>query len=408
MRRRSYHLLLGGILVVFLLTAVFVPTVAADSHNDSAAGNDRSYQLVHGYDNAQVISVEPIQGEEPVEEFYDATTASGDGESSVGTTRYQQDDKSVLMLYEGPDGVSVVAVHDRYHETRTEGTPGGSLSWNVSGLPEDGEWAVLDDDPGQLSGDDAHDDQFYIDEDHRRGVSEPDGEPPGEADALLSWVWSTGRTDGVAYRGLDSDVSITVTPDFNGESYHRYGDQRRPDVSPDDPSAPAGYNGTVDDWVAVVPTDDAAFDTEDFHHTHEPTTIRSTSAPARVRSMSLENESIDPGDSAEFSAVIENPGDTNWTHEASLRIGATEIQSRTVTVPAGEERTIEFTQEISQTGVYEVGVDDEQATLTVGDPDAADEESDEPTDEQAPGFGPVVAVVALCIAAVGSKLRTNA
>ena len=405
MRSRSPRLLLAGFLIVVLVTAVFVPTVAADSHNDSATATDQSYQLVHGYDTAQVITVDPIQGDEPVEEFYDAQEVSEDGESlsSMGTTAYQQDDKSMLMLYEGPEGVSLVAVHDRYHETRANGTTGGSVSWNVSGLPEDGEWAVIDDDPGQSSGDD----RFYTDTDHRDGLSEPDGEPPGQADALLSWVWSTGQTDGVAYRGLDQDVSITLSPGFNAESYHRYGDRRRPNSPPDDPTANPGYNGTVDDWVAVVPTDDAAFTTEDFHHTHEPTTIRSTSEPARLRTMRLENDSIDPGESVRVSAVIENPGEVAWTHEASLRIGDSEIQSRAVTVPAGEERTIEFSQEIAQTGVYEIGVDGEQATLTVGAPNSTDEERDETTNEQAPGFGPIVAVIALCIVVVGSKRRTN-
>jgi len=405
MRRGRRRSLLTGVLVVCLVTSLFAPTVVADTHTASDGESDRAYQLVHGYDEAQVIAVDPIQGEEPVEEFYDSrNTPNGESLSSMGTTTYQQNDKSMLMLYEGPDGVSLVAVHDKYHENRV-GSSGGSLSWNVSGLPEDGEWAVIDDDPGQLSGGDSHDDRFYIDADHRRGISKTDGEPPGEADALLSWVWPTGETDGVAYRGLDQDASITVSPGFNEESYHRYGDQRRDSTMTDRPNRAGGYNGTVDDWVAIVPTDNG-FEPEDFHHTHEPTTIRSTSEPTRLRNTTLENDSIDPGGSARVSAVIENPGDVDWTHEASLRIGDSEIQTRTVTVPAGEERTVEFTQQISQTGVYEIGVDDERMTLTVGSPDSTHEDDD--TDEQAPGFGPITALVALCVVvAVGARYRTN-
>ncbi|MFD1641979.1 PGF-CTERM sorting domain-containing protein [Halohasta litorea] len=376
-----------------------MPTVAADSHDASDDESDRAYQLVHGYDETQVISVDPIAGDEPVEEFYDARDPDGQSRSSLGTSEYQEDDKSMLMLYEGPDGVSLVAVHDKYHEDRAEGTRGGSLSWTVSGLPEDGEWAVIDDDPGRIE-DDSHDDRFYIDPDHREGFSETDGEPPGRADALLSWEWSTGETDGVAYRGLNQDASITITPGFNEESYRRHDDQQ-------DASSPAdGNNGTVDDWVAIVPTDDG-FERMDFHHTHEPTRIRSTSEPTRLGEMTLENDSIDPGEPARITAVIENPGDTDWTHEASLRIGDSELQSQTVTVPAGEERSVEFSQQISQTGVYEIGVDDEQRTLTVGDPESSDTDSEETTDEQAPGFGPAVALIALCVVVLGARHRTN-
>jgi hypothetical protein len=334
-------------------------------------------------------------GEEPVEELYDPETSSwGQSSSSVGD--YHKNDTSTLLLYEGPEGVSLVGLHDRYHSRPTAGTTGGSMSWTIDGLPADGEWAVLDE---------STDDLVYVGYPYRTGVSDPDGEPPGEADALLSWVWSTGEAESVAYRGLDQDVSVIIKPAVDEESYHRYGDRRRPSELPDRPNRGAGYNGTVDSWEVIVPTDDG-YERADFHHTHEPTTIRSTSEPTRIEATTLENDSIDPGESARISAVIENPGEVDWTHEASLRIGDSEIQSRAVTVPAGEERTVEFTQQITQTGVYEIGVGNERTTLTVGTPNSTDED-DDTTDEQAPGFGAIAALVALCVLALGSRYRPN-
>ncbi len=398
MHRSRYRPLLTGILVACLVTSLFVPTVVADTHNASDDESDRVYQLVHGHDESQVIPIEPIAGEEAVEERYDSETGSW-GRSS--TDNYHENDASTLLLYEGTEGVSFVGLHDKYHAREAAGTTGGSLSWTIHGLPEDGEWAVLDDE--------SEDDIVYVAEDHRSGISDSDGEPPNESDALLSWVWSTSEAESVAYRGLDQDVSITIEPAVDEESYHRYGDQRRPNEPPDRPDRAAGYNGTVDDWEVIVPTDDGSeFERVDLHHTHEPTKIRSTSEPTRLGAITLENDSIDPGDSARLSAEIENPGDTDWTHEASLHIGDSEIQTKTVTVPAGEERTVEFSQQISQTGDYEIGVDDEQTKLTVRDPNSTDnEDTDDTTDEQTPGFGPVVAVVALCVAGIGSRYRSN-
>ena len=424
----------SGFLVVLLLTSLSAPVVYADSHtqleSDAAAqlGSEsgRSYQIVQG---TQVIPVEPLSGNETVEQFYDYRhpyvgsrddPSWGRSFSSVGTAEYQENDTSVLMLYEGPQGVSLVAVHDKYVEEASRGTPGGSISWAVTGLPEGGEWAVIDDEYGWLTDAEPKDDIFRLDAAHRAGAPGNDGAPPTGADALLSWVWSTGRTDGVAYRGLGTDASITIEPAFNDDSYHRYGDRRRPDVPPDRPGVNEGYNGTVDSWEIVVPTADGngqEVEEVDLDNLGEPVVIRSTSTPPAPRSVSLERSAIDPGDSAQLSAVIENRGGTDWTYEANLKVFDTTLQTKSVTVPAGEERTVEFTQQFGEAGRYEIGVGDQRSTLTVGDPPASDGGSpfDDPnetgdtegTNEQIPGFGPVAALVALVVAAVGAKIGTK-
>jgi|AntDeeMetageno51_2_1112566.scaffolds.fasta_scaffold00040_12 PGF-CTERM protein len=426
--RRGRVTILSGLLAGLLLTSLAAPVVYADSHtDDSGSESGRAYQIVQG---TEVLSIEPLSGDEPVEEFYDYRhpyvgsrddPSWGRSFSSVGTTDYQRDDTSILLLYEGPQGVSLVAVHDRYHEEQSQGTAGGSLSWTVDGLPEGGEWAVLDDEYGWLTTNESKDDIFRLDAAHRAGAPGNDGAPPVGADALLSWVWTTGRSDGVAYRGLENDASIVINPAFNNASYHRYGDDRRPDVPPDRPEANAGYNGIVDNWDVVVPSSgDDEVEHIELDSLEEPVAVRSTSTPPAPRSVSLEASQIDPGDTAALTAVIENSGATEWTYEAQLRVYDTDLQTKTVTVPAGEERTVEFTQQFGEPGRYEIGVGNEQATLTVGDPDASTDKSpfDDPdetggsegsddTDDRTPGFGPVAALIALLVVAVGAKYRTD-
>ncbi|MFW6321262.1 MAG: PGF-CTERM sorting domain-containing protein [Halohasta sp.] len=425
MNRSRYRCLLISVVVLLMIGSLAAPVAYADEHDDES---DRVYQIVQ---DDEVVSVDPIEGSESVEKFYDYRHPHvgsrddpqwGRSFSSEGTVDYQEDDASVLLLYEGSEGVSLVAVHDKYHESKSEGTTGGSVSWTVSGLPDDGEWAVIDDEYGWLTPNETQDDRFYFDPAHRDGAPGTDGRPPGDADARLSWVWTTSRNDGVAYRGLDSDAQMRIDPAFNEDSYHRYGDERRPDVSPDEPEAGAGYNGTVDDWQVIVPTDDKdGDDGEDFERVsleslEEPVEIRSTSTPPAPESVSLENETIEPGESARLTATVENPGDVDWTYEASFRVGDTELGTETVTVPAGEERTVEFTQEFSSTGTYDVGVGDEQTTLTVEDTDEGDGADDAPddsedtdgaddADDEVPGFGPLAAVAALLAVALAASYR---
>lgn len=378
MSSRRYSTVLSTVAVVLLIGSLSVPVVYADDHTEST-GHDRSYQIVQG---DQVISVAPVDGEESVEAFYDyhhphvesrADPQWGRSFSSEGTGEYQQDDTSVLLLYEGSEGVSLVALHDRYHETQADGTPGGSLSWTVSGLPNGGEWVVIDDEYGWYTSETTKDDIFYVDPAHQNSAPGTDGEPPGDADALLSWVWTTGRNDGVAYRGLDSNASITIDPGFNQDSYHRYGDQRRA-TRLDEPDQNNGYNGTVDDWQVIVPADNGtAFDRVSLEHLDEPVEIRSTSVRPAPQSVELETDTIEPGDSVRLTAVIGNPGAVEWSHEVSFRVDDTERQNTVVTVPAGEKRTVTFTQQFDSVGVYELGVGDEHTTVTVDEPETSDD-----------------------------------
>jgi len=249
----------SGLVAFLLLTTLFAPAVSAQS--EQPADDENTYRIEQG---DQSFEVRPIQGDLPVEEFYDyrypyqsrENPSWGRSFSSEGTIPFQEDSTSILMLYEGPNGVSLVAIHDKYYETRENGTAGSSVSWELAGLPEDGEWAVIDDDYDWRNETVEKDDIHQLGEDHRTGAAGNDGEPPEGVDARLSWVWSNGRTDGMAYRGLGGeDVSITIDPAFNEDSYHRYGDDRRPDEEPDDPEEGEEYNGTINDWQVISATE---------------------------------------------------------------------------------------------------------------------------------------------------------
>ena len=255
---------LSFLVALLMISALFAPMVSAQSEQpaaDEPAADEYTYRIVQG---DQEFEVEPIQGDVPVEVFYDyrypyqsrEDPSWGRSFSSQGTTEFQQDSTSILMLYEGPDGVSLVAIHDKYYEDRENGTAGSSVSWELTGLPDDGEWAVIDDDYDWRNETVEKDDIHQLGANHRAGAAGNDGDPPEDVDARLSWVWSNGRTDGIAYRGLGGDdVSITIDPAFNRNSYHRYGDDRRPDEDPDDPEEGEEYNGTIDDWQVVSATD---------------------------------------------------------------------------------------------------------------------------------------------------------
>ncbi|MGM0606446.1 MAG: PKD domain-containing protein [Halobacteriota archaeon] len=229
---------------VALLLVVVVSVIATPP--SATAQEEGSIILTQG---DQCIAVEPFRTDEDVESFYEYRHRYYDRDdprwgryySSEGTVEYQQDDTSLLMVHEGPDGLSLVIVHDKLHTDRAAGTTGGSATFYVDGLPEDGEWAVLDDSYGDYWEHGDHDDNYGLD----------------DSPALLSWVWTESRTDGAAFRGLDrsDELEIQIEPAFNLEAYHRYGDSRR--TGPNDaPNQNEGYNGTIDEWHVLSETEE--------------------------------------------------------------------------------------------------------------------------------------------------------
>jgi len=424
-RQRRYRVGIISILVILMVTSLFAPLASGNT----SEGDQETYYVVQ---DDQTVEVTPIAGDEPVEEFYDYRHPfrdDGDRDhprwgrsfSSEGTTEYQADDTSILMLYDGPDGLSLVAVHDRFHENDEDGTPGGSVSWELSGLPDDGEWAVIDDDYGWLTDEADKDALHYFDADHTDGAAGNDGEPASGVDAQLSWVWRNSRTDGMAYRLPKNEFSVTIDPAFNGDSYHRYGDDRRSADGPDNPSFGEQYNGTIDDWQVIVPTDDGEdFERVSLESLSEPITVEpaeesNAAEPAAigVASLSLENDTIEAGETATLTAVLENTAETDGEYEARFRLADSELETKTVDVAGNSEATVEFSQEIGSAGTYRLGVNSEQVELTVTENATAEaetagsngEDGGDTTDERLPGFGVSTLLVALLALTAAAGLQ---
>ncbi|AGN01552.1 hypothetical protein L593_08035 [Salinarchaeum sp. Harcht-Bsk1] len=248
---------LVAISVVALCLAAVPVAVTADSH---ANGSD-PYVIEQG---DQCVDVDPITNtSQTVVDFYDYrspdTTPNATTYSSYGTTAYQADNTSVLMLYRGSEGTSLVIVHEKLHEPDTEGTNGSSATFNVTGISNDGDgWAVEDDNY------DAQDDQF----DHYPTYSE------------IDWVWSRGRTDGGAYRGLDGDVEIGIDPAFNESADLRYDDE---------------YAGYVHDWQVITATEDGFERVSLDSLTQEVTVQDGYCAPPPNASLAVSNATPEAG-----------------------------------------------------------------------------------------------------------------
>lgn len=184
--------------------------VVAASLGVGVARAQPAYRLVQAGDCA---SLEPLSGDTPVGEFYNYDegrtywSAAGPLESVCAP------ETSRLLLYDGPNGLSLVVVHGARQENDPVG--GGSASFVIRGLPSDGEWVVKDD--------------FY------EGPTRFDRWSIGSDRAVVHWTWGAGRTDGAAFRGLDG-ARVVIEATFN-EDAELYGKH---------------YSGDVKRWQAVT------------------------------------------------------------------------------------------------------------------------------------------------------------
>ena len=182
----------------------------ADDETDHADGE--TFALRQAGECAQVT---PLSGDEPIEQFYQYTYptsvfegppgVAGSSYSSEGTVDLQRERGSVLFLYEGPEGYSLVFVHGRHDEEEAErpageSDAGGAVSARVCGLPEAGRWVVLDD---------------YYAVDGEQSESNFDRYDIGGDCDVLHWLYRGGRTDGGVFRGLEGDLDVEVAAGFN-------------------------------------------------------------------------------------------------------------------------------------------------------------------------------------------------
>lgn len=207
-----------AVVLVMVLSVSVGAAVADDASSAAQQENNDTYAVVQGSDCSEIT---PLTGNESVESFYDyrtpiadnpSTNRTGQSFSSKGTIALQRPDSSSLFLYEDRTGnLSLVFLHGSVDNA----TDGGSATFTITGLPEDGSWAVKDDE--------------YENESNFDVWRQADGVH------RVDWTWGTNKTDGGAYAGLGDEFEITIDPAFNTEAA-LYGEH---------------YNGTVRHWAAI-------------------------------------------------------------------------------------------------------------------------------------------------------------
>lgn len=146
---------------------------------------------------SDTIEVEPLSYRDwTVEEFY--SYDSPDNASANTPTDLEKSDVSRMFFYEGPNGLSLVIIHDDVNDG-----DGGRVIFEFDGLPNDGSWVVPDD----------------------------GGEPSGSRG---DWRWYSCCTDGGVFQGgLDREFTITLDPEFRygiGEWEFLSGNPETPEV----------------------------------------------------------------------------------------------------------------------------------------------------------------------------------
>ena len=194
-----------------MLGALGAATVAPSAVGSAGGTQGTGYTVTQG-DACQPI--EPVSYRDAsVEEFYGYTIDGDEGRPWSANTPVDlaESDVSKLFLYDGPDGLSLVVLHDAPEHGDEE--TGGAATFTFRGLPETGEWVVKDD-PANISAeiwDDRSEDGWSV-----------------------HWAWKGDYTDGGAFRGLAGDVSVEIEPAWGRDA------ELEPLVE-----------GSIDSWVVV-------------------------------------------------------------------------------------------------------------------------------------------------------------
>jgi hypothetical protein len=253
-------------------------TDQSSSDEDSTSAGEGSSQELHfvveqGDKCIPLTKVSPKKNE-TVEEFYDYRTPDSDPSGSYGSSGsaagLQQDDKSVIFLFDGADGLSLVMMHDKQGGSDS----GGSVTFEFAGLPSDGEWAVKDDD--------------------YEGSTNYDTFETTKNGSTVNWTWGKGQSDGGAYRGLGKDTEIKLNPAFN-EDAALYGEY---------------YDGEITGWEALsTDSSELAWKSLDLN---SPITIRAGTCSTDSEGGSEESDSSQEEDASSGSGQ-----DTNKSEQDS-------------------------------------------------------------------------------------------
>jgi len=147
-----------------------------DNESTIVLGGEPSARRITVEQGGDSFEVVPLSNGQRIEEFYDYGNAKINSPLPIA-----ESDKSQLFFWSGPDGISLVTLHDKGNDGS-----GGAVTMTFDGLPtSQGSWVVKDD-----GGD-------Y------------------QSPTRFDWSWADTKTDGGVFRGGLTNESVTIDPAFN-------------------------------------------------------------------------------------------------------------------------------------------------------------------------------------------------
>ncbi|MFB6163502.1 MAG: hypothetical protein ABEJ86_08730, partial [Halococcoides sp.] len=276
--------------------------------------------LVGGEPSARKITVEqanrslevvPLSNGQQIEDFYSYGKSDINNPDEFPIPKQRT---SRMFFWSGPNGISLVMVHDSDADSDTAG---GAVSMSFDRLPEAGSWAVRDDDPGN--------DEYEMQH--------------------VDWHWGGPKTDGGAFRGGLTNHTITIDPAFNRSAELSY------DVS-----------GTIDRWEVL--TGQATAPENHSLALTENVTVHIPDAPAENETAATAGDSGEGSFEYDLAEGIEDLTVRYQTEQTNVD------PSATLTVEGANGRAIEESLNIGTVGTVEetinlTGIDPGQATISI-------------------------------------------
>jgi len=253
------------------LSATAASTLALGGLSTTAAGQSNDDKQVVIKQDGKCISLKPLSYEGlPVKQLYDYRTPDTNPSSfkyaSFGTRNLQRKNTSIMFLYDGPKGLSLVLVHGKLDSTG----PGGAATFRITGLPAKGKWVVKDDSYDGSTNRDTFDHSINRDfNGNKSGTS------------VINWTWQEGRSDGGVYRGLGDEFKFKIHPAFNKKA------------ALSQPVDGGSYEGKVDKWEVLSGSVNNPSRTE--LKMNKPVTIQ-TGGCSGSKSSTSSTTSTDPSD----------------------------------------------------------------------------------------------------------------
>lgn len=272
------------------LSATAASTLALGGLSTTAAGQSNGDRQIVIKQDGKCISLKPLSYEGlPVEQLYDYRTPDTNPSSfkyaSFGTRNLQRKNTSIMFLYDGPKGLSLVLVHGKLDGTGA----GGAVTFRLTGLPAKGKWAVKDDSYDGSTNRDTFDHSINRDFNGEKSAT-----------SVVNWAYQEGRSDGGVYRGLGEEFKFKIHPSFNKKA------------ALSQPVDGGSYEGQVDKWEVLSGSVNNPSRTE--LKMNKPVTIQ-TGGCSGSKSSASSTTSSDPGD--DTGTTSSSPSSTTTTSAPS-------------------------------------------------------------------------------------------